>query len=115
MRSGHATHGCEEAFHERLEAIGYTRVGFEFMLKAYGSLVAQPMLSREHGQHNPTLWRDWGYHSFRARVPEKGNAFSSRGLFVVCVRGCGSKIAGSCAATPGCCARHPGACRTKEA
>ena len=48
-------------------------------------------------------------------VPEKGNAFSSRGLFVVCVRGCGSKIAGSCAATPGCCARHPGACRTKEA
>ena len=108
-------HGCEEAFHERLEAIGYTRVGFEFMLKAYGSLVAQPMLSREHGQHDPTLWRDWGYHSFRARVPEKGNAFSSRGLFVVCVRGCGSKIAGSCAATPGCCARHPGACRTKEA
>ena len=66
------------------------------MLKACGSLVAQPMLSREHGQHNPTVWRDWGYHSFRARVPEKGNAFSSRGLFVVCVRGCGSKIAGLC-------------------
>jgi hypothetical protein len=72
-------------------------VGFEFMLSAYGSIMRQPMLDRKakfgqaYGQYNPMLWRDWAYHSFRARVPETEavNAFSSRGLFVVCVRGCG--------------------------
>ena len=94
-------HRCGSVLHQRLEAIGYSQQGFETRLRAYGAIVAQPMpATSNHSQLrqlNPFLWHDWGYHSFRARVIDphvhRGyDVYSSRGLFVVCVRGCGGAL-----------------------